>query len=128
HVKPADGGLDKVQEFVLGTLPLSFGVVPPGGDASRKVDVLIEGKDPAGNVIVTRHAVTGFIDGKTLLLDMYLAAQCASGGGCSGAETCTEKGCASATIDPGSLPVVTPGAELQVDAGVPPIPADGGRE
>jgi hypothetical protein len=124
-VKPTEGGEQMAHEFVLGALPLSFGVVPPGGDANRKLDVLVEGVDPGGRALVTRHAISGFIEGKTLLLDMFLAKSCAGGGGCAAADTCTEHGCAPATIDPGTLPEVSPGAELKIDAGVPAL--DGGR-
>ena len=41
-------------------LPLSFGVVPQGGDASRRVRVVVRGKTAADRLMVQRAATTGF--------------------------------------------------------------------
>ncbi len=102
------------------TLPLSFGMVPVDDDASRRVDCVVEGMDPAGRVLVARRALTGFIEEQTLLLPMYLLRSCASVV-CPQGQTCTERGCVPAAIDPPDLPRVTPGDEL--DASLRPTDA-----
>lgn len=109
-------------------LPLSFGVVPQGGDVSRRVDVVVSGLGPDDTTLVSRRARTGFVEGQTSLLRMFLARSC-RGVVCGGNQTCTETGCVSYDVPPMSLPSIEPGQELdggRRDSGIPPN--DGGRD
>ncbi len=110
-------------------LPFSFGVVPTGGDASRRVAVIIEGfrTDPSGTPIVTRRANTGFLEGKTLLLPMFLYASCVDVDCMSADLTCIDGRCESARADPAGLHEVVPGHEFD-DAGATPITDGGGMD
>ncbi len=102
-------------------VPLSFAVVPLGGDAGRRIVVEVDGLDPGGELLVRRRAVTGFIEHERLLLPMFLASACA-GTTCEPGQTCTERGCADEVVPPGTLTVVGPGDEVRRDGG----PAEGG--
>jgi hypothetical protein len=56
------------------TLPLEIGLLSPSGggtDVGITVSALL-----ARNVVVSEEAITSFIKGKSLVLDMYLAAEC----------------------------------------------------
>src|SRR5687767_6801194 len=48
------------------TLPLSFVVVPRGGDSDRRVRVVVSGLGPDGReLVVSRSLIAGFIEGET---------------------------------------------------------------
>lgn len=112
------------QEFVVNArgatatgeleLPFSFGVVPSGGDATRRVAVIIEGfrTSTSEPPIVTRRANTGFLEGKTLLLSMFLYATCIDVDCTSADQTCIDGSCQNANVDPSSLREVVPGHEF----------------
>ncbi len=106
------------------TLPLSFGVVPVDDDASRRIVVSVDGLSPTREVRLTRLAITGFVSQRTLLLPMFLAKGCEGITCTEPNQTCTEQGCVSAVLEPGSLQEVLPGGEL-LDAGGPDATADG---
>lgn len=96
-------------------LPLSFGVVPPGGDSTRGVDVRVEARNASEQVTVERLARTGFVRAHTLQLPMFLAQAC-RGIACPDGQTCDQGVCVSAEVPPETLREVEPGAELR-DAG-----------
>jgi len=86
------------------TLPASFGVVPQNGDADRRVAVEVDATF-ASEVLFTTRAVTGFIEGKKLRLEMFLAQSCMTvAATCGENETCRRDGCADEPIDPEDLP------------------------
>jgi hypothetical protein len=101
-------------------LPFSFGIEPRGGDASRPVHLVLEGRDAAGVVFVTRTVRTGFRPGRTTLLRAGLEELCADAPGCAEGTTCIEGACVDDSIAPAALPEVEPGQELgpPADAGV----------
>jgi len=84
------------------SLPLSFGVLAPTETRTERVmvDVSALGTSTTGqpSVLFTRQALTGFVEGKSLLLPMYLASQCQTLQ-CDAGQTCTEKGCVSERVD-----------------------------
>jgi hypothetical protein len=102
-------------------VPFSFGIVPIDDDASRRIIVDVDGRSPARALRLTRRAVTGFVSGRTLVLPMFLARTCEEVV-CMEGQTCTERGCVSATVDPGGLREARPGQEL-LDAAM-----DGGAD
>ena len=103
-------------QFVI---PISFGIVPVGGDARRLVTVDVQGIDGADVPLVSRRAITGFIEGQTLLLPMYLTRACVAVV-CPAGQTCTERGCVNEIIPPSELPRIRPGDEIhRFDGGYP---------
>lgn len=107
-------------------VPLSFGVVPVGGDASRRVTVQIDGRAPDGTLLVQRAAITGFVEGQQLLLPMFLARSCRDVF-CEPGQTCQAGACVSAAMPPATLRVIRPGEELSFDASIEP-PVDAGSD
>ena len=99
------------------TLPLSFGVVPPDGDAARPVELRVEALDSAGLVTVVRVARTGFVSEKTLHLPIFLSDACRAVT-CAPELTCDRGVCVSPEVPVTSLREVRPGDELR-DAGAP---------
>jgi hypothetical protein len=105
-------------------VPFSFGV-HAAADRPR-VEVAVEAlprcEDPLPGQRVVRRAVrTGFLEGQTLELSLFLPAAC--GEGCEVTETCPATGptCAPIpTVEPTELVPITPGQELaERDASVP---------
>jgi hypothetical protein len=104
-------------------LPFSFGLVPPGGDASARVELRVAAlsrcNDPTdpGARTVTRSVRTGFVRGERLTLPMFLSSRCA-GVTCEEGFTCEDGACVAVPdLDPGTLArVVSAGDELR-DAG-----------
>ncbi len=84
------------------SLPATFGVVPRDGDADRRVTVEVDAT-LAGSVRLTTSAVTGFVEGRDLWLDMFLACDCV-GTTCPENETCRRDGCVPEAADPDELP------------------------
>lgn len=107
-------------------LPLSFGVLPGDGSTSVTIEVHGEGPYIAGeNAPLIRRATTTFIEGKTLLLPLFLGRSCA-GVTCGPTETCTERGiCENAFVDSATLTEIEPGQETNRDGGRP-ASRDGG--
>jgi hypothetical protein len=105
-------------------VPFSFGVVPPDGVASARVEIAIEAlpscEEPAPGARLVRRAVrTGFLEGQTLRVPLFLSASC--GAGCIETLSCPATGdtCESIpTVEPEELAPVTPRAEI-ADAGAP---------
>lgn len=89
-------------------VPLSFGVVPGDGGPGVALGLRFVGRDAAGREVVRQVVDTGFVEGETRLLTVVLRRACAAG-------------CPIETVDPRSLPVTEPGAELAGFA--PPVPA-----
>lgn len=89
----------------------SFGVVPRGGDASRRFEVVAVARFGGQEIFRTR-ARTGFVAGQTIRLDVYVASQCLGiARRCETDETCGVAGCTSADVDPVGQPS-SPGGEL----------------
>jgi len=118
------------------TLPFSFGVVPPDGDATRRVELVVEALDAAGEVVVSRLVRTGFVRNQSLRLPVFLATQCRDVL-CAADLACERGTCVPAEVAPETLVPVRPGEELadastgadagsSVDAGPPsactPVP------
>ena len=100
------------EEPGMARLPADFGITPKGGDASRQVTVEVWATASGGALFSTR-AVTGFVEGKTLRLDMFLAERCLSEAAeCKPNETCRVDGCGPEEIDPGDLPEFDPNGPL----------------
>ncbi|MDQ3037751.1 MAG: hypothetical protein M3Y87_35485, partial [Myxococcota bacterium] len=123
------GCADCAHEFALDgagavSMPFSFGVAPQDGDASRTIELVVEGRGPAGAALVRRVVRTGFVAGRTVLLRVRLEADCIGMLACAAETTCIAGACRDDFVDPGTLPEIAPGAEL-VDAGPTPI-VDGG--
>ncbi|MEC7523264.1 MAG: hypothetical protein VYE22_25515 [Myxococcota bacterium] len=125
-----EGEVTAETDFALGaeasearfTLPLSFGIVPLGGDASRRLRVEVVGRGPGGDALVRQSRVTGFLPGRTLRLPFFLARRCAEVD-CAPGETCTLEGCVPELLEPSDLADVRAGEELGLDAG--PVPDAG---
>jgi len=100
-------------------VPFSFGVVPFDGDASRRIVVDVDGLGPSRELKLTRRAITGFLSEQSLLLPMFLARSCEDVICSEEDQTCTERGCVSAIVDPGGLVAIAPGEEL-LDTGPRP--------
>jgi len=117
-------------------MPLSFIVEPRDGNSSRTARILVEGfarseTDPQP-LVVARRNVSGFVEGRTSLLPIFLRRTC-SGVMCPDEQTCELGACSPAAVDSRSLPAVTsPGEERRVlddlaDASAPDAGArDGG--
>ena len=85
-------------------LPLSFGVLKPEQNPTDRVIVEVDalGTSTDSQPLFTRKAVTGFLEGKSLLLPMYLSSLCQSLE-CALGQTCTERGCVSEVVDENRL-------------------------
>lgn len=107
-----NGELAATNHFPLGSLPISFGIVPKTPeDQERSVTLAIEAQDPARKPLFVRRAETLFRPGERVKLPLFLARSCI-GNTCREAETCTETGCAPPAIDPSTLTPIEPGEEL----------------
>lgn len=134
---PGDRRTFEVPELVR--LPFSFGVVPPDGDASRRVQLTAEAwpdcaaPDAGGQPIVTRSARTGFLEGQALRVVLFLADRC-RGVMCPETQTCEPDTGACVDIPdipPEDLTPTRPGEELSggdagTTAGTDAGPIDGG--
>ena len=127
-----DAALDRPYSLVTGpdkvTLPSRMTLVPAGTGATItvRVDGLL-----AGTVIVSRTAITSFVQDKSVLLRIDLLREC-EGKTCPAADqTCVSGGvCTDANIPPGSLPPFDPSkspalAPPDRDAGTPSAGKDG---
>lgn len=130
-VLDGDGAEAARTDFSLDTvsLPLSLAVVPRDQDASRRTTIIVQGFAMATDADprVSRRAVTGFRENKSLRLDMFLAESCDRRMCAEITSTCTQDGCIDENIDPNGLEAVAPGQEFRerTDAGPPP---DGGGD
>jgi hypothetical protein len=73
-------GTDTVPAVGQDALPFSFAVAPRNGDATLRATIELSaiGAAPDRAVLLTRRAKTGFIEGRSLLLPMFLAKGCAA--------------------------------------------------
>lgn len=108
--------------LTTGGLPISFGVGPKDGDAEVPLWIELEARGELDQILFVRRAHVRFVANKSLVLPVFLAASCRTTS-CGEGLTCTERGCASPEIDPGSL------CDSASDrcAG-PSAPADGGAD
>lgn len=107
-------------------VPFSLGVVPPDGDASRRVQLVAEIRadgcdvrtptEPAPHV--RRTIRTGFLAEQTIRIPIFLAERCA-GVVCGDEESCSPD---TGRCEP--IPVIDPASPpVAVDAGRPPLDA-----
>jgi formylglycine-generating enzyme len=82
-------------------LPLSIGVSPSTGDPNEMVTIMVRGDGPSGQ-LVTRRVRTGFVNGKSLALPVFLASSCA-GMACDEGSTCDRGTCVAESVDPRML-------------------------
>jgi hypothetical protein len=97
-------------------MPFSFGVRPRGGDATRRVRIEVSGyleRECAGEGDIAAVRETGFLEGRSLLLPVFLSTLCA-GVRCEGAESCQAGVCQSVERSPGDLGTVEPGQEIDL--------------
>jgi len=96
-------------------LPLSFVVEPPSGDPSVDVTIEVLAYGPSsteeGLFLFSRTMNTGFIEGKRLLLPVFLAVQCKTAN-CASNSTCKAGGeCLTAEEPAADLKEIAPGEE-----------------
>lgn len=105
----------------LVAVPFSFGVVPPDGDASRRVEIRAEAwpscdePAPGAAPLVSRAVRTGFLAGQTLRVPMFLGARCRMVE-CPEPQTCDPGAGVCEVVPelpPESLSPVRPGDELR---------------
>ncbi len=112
-------------------VPFSFAVLPAG--SGGPLALVVRGRDGAGADRVVRRVETSFVAERTLLLSVTLERACLDAAACPGSSTCIAGACASAAVDPASLPAVEPGTELdagdaaRADVGTPDAGRDAGR-
>lgn len=89
-------------------LPLSFGVVPAGGDLSRRVRIIARALNSRSETLVQRSALSGFLADRSLRLPLYLPNIC-RGLECPPGTTCRgdARVCVSDEVIPQRLTDVT---------------------
>ncbi len=107
----------------LVALPFSFGVLPRNGDPTSRVEIEVSAIDGRGEITVTRLVRTGFSEGRTLAVPVFLGAACRDRM-CGEGLTCVDGACVSPEVPVEDLIPVRPGDEL-ADA-ARPAPADAG--
>ncbi|MBX7194192.1 MAG: hypothetical protein K1X94_19210 [Sandaracinaceae bacterium] len=135
-----DGGLGSISQPV--TFPARIALVPAGGDARRRYRVDLVALDASGVPLARHRVISGFVEGATLSLPVFLESCCADVA-CGDDETCRACACAPAAIDPGELeplasdagapdaplpdvgPVDASGPDASVDAAIPSLDAAG---
>lgn len=130
----------KTYDALRAVLPLSLGLLP-GGDKAVAFRVVADGIS-AGEVVVTRSALTSFVPGQSLMLNLDLLRVCRRVT-CSAGQTCGGGGaCGPDKVDPKTLPklgatrdagggdTVADGAPDQagVEKGAEPPPSEVGGE
>ena len=121
EVRSPNGTLQQERGFDLppsGSVqfPFSFGVVPQGDDASRRVRIIAEARGPSGQTVVRRSALCGFFPDTILRLPLYLPDVC-RGLVCPEGTTCRgdSRTCVSDEVDTLRLeriPAAAPRTEL----------------
>jgi hypothetical protein len=99
------------------TLPLQVGLLSPSGGGAD-VEITVSGL-LGKNAIVSQNAVTSFVKGKSLVLDMFLAAEC-EGFDCQDPDKTCTKGqvCVNVTRIAATLPPFDPHPPHDAAAGV----------
>lgn len=92
-------------------MPTSFGVAPGEQSSSDPIAIELSLLDGAGEALVTRRAVTSFVEGETRRLPMFLARSC-EGVACEEGLTCARGECVDESVDPEDLERTCPGCEL----------------
>lgn len=134
----AGSGVDPTSYVVTGSehfnlavdelaLPLDVAIVPADGDASRHFELVARMTDAEGATIAQARAISGFVEGRTLQLNLWLGDGCV-GIECPAAQTCrTDATCMDAHVDPATLGDLVPRpAPTPLDAAVEPVPNDAG--
>ena len=103
-------------------LPFSFGLLPPGDDASARIELHVAALSTCDETMpaartVTRTVRAGFVRGQRLVLPIFLSARC-TGVTCDATSTCEDGACVPIPeVDPATLtPIAHDGDELS-DAG-----------
>lgn len=110
----------------ISTWPLEIAIVPFDRDATREVRVIATAlATRMGPPIVSLRIDTGFVLGRTVLLERTLMSSC-RGVSCEGATTCSGALCVSSRVEPGLLPDYRldagPGPDATYDAAIPLLP------
>jgi hypothetical protein len=131
--KPRDSGkafeTSLEREFKRGSdlaLPLSITIAPAGGDAKRIYEFVATAYDASDTRIGEVRAISGFIEGRSLLLTLLLEESCRTIS-CESADlTCREGDCVDAHVDQGELASFDPDDEPEdiVDDAVAQLPGD----
>lgn len=96
-------------------IPFSFGVLPRNGDPRSRVEITVSAISRGGATTVTRLVRTGFSEGRTLAVPVFLGAACRDRM-CDPGLTCVDGACVSPEVPVEDLLPVRPGDEL-LDAG-----------
>jgi formylglycine-generating enzyme len=111
-------------------LPISFATLPPESSSIEQVVIevgaVLTSTKGIENLSFVRRAITRFVEGKSLILPMFLASQCLQRQ-CAAGLTCTESGCENETIDAMSLNESTRTDEDLVIPGSGKDPVDAGH-
>ena len=108
-------------------IPLQIGIVE-GGDGASTVSVVATGS-LTGSTVVDEEADVSFIHGKSMLLKLFLAAECRGNPCADPNQTCTTGGrCRSKTFDPGELTPFDPSAIYKPKDAAPANIADAGGD
>ncbi|MBL8605575.1 MAG: VCBS repeat-containing protein [Myxococcales bacterium] len=115
-------------------IPFSFGVVPEGDDARRGVRVTVSAsfQGTGRRDAVQLTAITGFIEGKKLVLPMFLQQRCINVTDCADGLTCIDGVCQSALRPTNTLEEAPPNAAVDLmsalDARAPSDASQGGLD
>ena len=85
-VRPSTAPEGEAPTELSGALPVSFGVLPPGGDVASRVRIEVEGR-VAGQAVLRAVRVSPFLPKQTARLEIFLAAACL-GQSCPAGNTC----------------------------------------
>jgi hypothetical protein len=99
--------------------PVSLGVVPKDGDASRRFEIVLTATNSGDARVGEARARGTFVEGRTHLLDIALDDACIDTR-CGATETCRAGVCEDAEVDVASLPLYEPGTS--------PGPRDAGAD
>lgn len=98
-------------------LPYTFGVRPLRGDATRLYRVEVEARDASGGLLATARALSGYVPGRVISLELVFDDACRGVTCADAATTCRAAVCVDAHVDPTTLPTYGSDAGVGVDAG-----------
>jgi hypothetical protein len=95
--------------------PVRIALVPEGNDARRVFRIHAEARDGDGVTVVRTQVLSGYVEGRTKLLEVWLEDAC-RGVACGSGERCLGGACVDEAVDPTTLP------------DLPDVPADAGTD
>jgi hypothetical protein len=95
--------------------PVRVALVPEGNDARRVFRIHAEARDGGGVTVVRTQVLSGYVEGRTKLLEIWLEDAC-RGVACGTGERCLGGACVDEAVDPTTLP------------DLPDVPADAGTD